>query len=147
MPAAIRMIVVGPTPDADRDLEMTPTTTSGKPAVLIPIDTSAICDNFAGEEDLLAGLIDAFRGHAPQLLAEIEQGLETRDVALVQRATHTFKGSMGIFGTTPAYDAALALDAAARSGDLDGAAVAFDVVRSSCDRLNAAFDRILGTGN
>jgi HPt (histidine-containing phosphotransfer) domain-containing protein len=126
---------------------MTHPTTDMEQIAAGPIDTSAIRANFAGEDELLTGLIDAFRGHAPQLLAEIEQGLESRDAALVQRAAHTLKGSTGIFGTTAAYDAALALEAAARSGALDRAAAAFEQVRTSHDRLDAAFDQILGTGN
>jgi HPt (histidine-containing phosphotransfer) domain-containing protein len=125
---------------------MHPTTNLERTAAS-PIETAAIRDNFTDEDDLLAGLIDAFRGHSPQLLAEIEQGLATRDVALVQRAAHTLKGSTGIFGTTTAYDAALVLEAAARSGDLDRAAAAFGQVRASHDRLNAAFDQILESGN
>jgi HPt (histidine-containing phosphotransfer) domain-containing protein len=122
---------------------MTHPTSSIERTAVGPIDTSAIRDSFIGDDELLADLIKAFRGHAPKLLHEIQTGLETGDAALVQRAAHTLKGSLGIFGMTAAYEAALALEAASRGGAIDRAAAAFAQVKSMYVRLNAAFDQIL----
>jgi HPt (histidine-containing phosphotransfer) domain-containing protein len=65
---------------------------------------------------------EAASEHLPVLLAELDQGLSRGDVAAVQRAAHSLKGSVGNFAHTRSFELCLRLEQIGRSGSLDGAA-------------------------
>ena len=109
---------------------------------LRPIEPSDITRNFAGDEDLLKSLIEIFRSHTPHLISEIQLGIETGDTALVRRSAHSLKGSIGLFGTTTAYEAALQLEAAARQAETHVSVAAFERVSATLAELNDVLDHI-----
>ena len=60
---------------------------------------------------------------------DISKSIEREDLAGLERAAHSLKGSVGTFGARRMFDAAFELEKTARSGDL-----------AECRRLSAALE-------
>lgn len=88
-----------------------------------------------GDHQLLGELAALFLDECPHMLAAIRAALARRDVKALQHAAHTLKGSVGNFGATAVFEAAVALGKMGRHGDFSGA----DEV---CSRLEAELARL-----
>lgn len=91
-----------------------------------------------GDHKLLAEIIELFDESSQNLLQEIELSLERGDVAGLKRAAHTLKGSVGIFGKGPAYNAVEELESGARNEDLASTRALFGPMRLAVLRLRDA---------
>ncbi len=77
---------------------------------------------FVGDsEQLLIEIAAIFLEHTPKVLAEIHTAIMTRDPNLLERAAHTLKGSVSVFGAEAARAAAQALESLGCGGGVDGA--------------------------
>jgi HPt (histidine-containing phosphotransfer) domain-containing protein len=94
------------------------------------IDLSLALKATEGDMELLCDVIHAFLEEYPGLLDEIARGLDTRDHRAIQRASHTIKGTLRIFGDIPARQTAGELEAMGQSGDLARAEKTFEALRS-----------------
>jgi HPt (histidine-containing phosphotransfer) domain-containing protein len=94
------------------------------------IDLSLALKATEGDMELLCEVIYAFLDEYPGLLNEIAKGLDTRDHRAVQRASHTIKGTLRIFGEIPARQSAGELEAMGQSGDLSRAEKTFETLQS-----------------
>ena len=90
-----------------------------------------------GNQELLQELIDVFLEDAPQLMDLVRKALGDCDAGAVYRAAHTLKGSAGNFGAPAVVGLALGLEADAREGDLEAAAVHFGTLEAEIGRLTA----------
>jgi HPt (histidine-containing phosphotransfer) domain-containing protein len=72
-----------------------------------------------GDETLLRELAALFLEDMPTLIREMENAIASGDSGALARAAHTLKGSVANFGAEPVYDAALAIEQAAKSQTLD----------------------------
>ena len=99
---------------------------SNKPAAPSPATLSreAALAQVDGDSDLLVEVIDLFLKDYPRLLAQMDEAIDKGNAATLQRAAHTLKGTLGIFGAGPAITAARELETVARDGRLDGAGAA-----------------------
>jgi two-component system sensor histidine kinase/response regulator len=84
----------------------------------LSVDESALLANFGNNRTLLAEVIAVFLAEMPARLAAVRAGANTRDPAALASAAHALKGSVGLFSLGAAYQAARALELAARAGDL-----------------------------
>jgi CheY-like chemotaxis protein/HPt (histidine-containing phosphotransfer) domain-containing protein len=94
---------------------------SPDPAVL---DSSALEDLLAmlgGEFEYLVELIDSFLEDAPQLLAELEQSVESGDAAAVRRVAHSLKSNGADFGAATFSNLCKELEMIGKAGTIDGA--------------------------
>jgi HPt (histidine-containing phosphotransfer) domain-containing protein len=65
----------------------------------------------------------------------LADAIQKKNARGLERAAHTFKGSVSNFGSKDVYEAALALEKMGREGDFDGARDAFDHLQKILDLL------------
>ena len=94
-----------------------------------PIDFTLALKATDGDVELLKDVIEAFLEEYPVLLAEIEPAILAGDRAVVQRASHTIKGTLRLFGNVPAKGFAECLETMGQSGDLKHAAEIVDSLK------------------
>jgi len=71
-----------------------------------------------GDEELVVIVLEAFHGETPNLLAELEEALEARDLERGRRMGHSLKGSAANGGAKMLSEVARAGDWAAKEGHL-----------------------------
>jgi two-component system sensor histidine kinase/response regulator len=89
------------------------------------LDAAALGAVFAmlgDDPEALAEIVGAFLDEAPLRLVELRDGAAAGDAALVGRAAHTLKANAAMFGAVRLEQLCRDLEAAARAGDLSGAA-------------------------
>jgi len=101
----------------------------GLAAVPEPVSCAAVFDRarafeFVGDsEPLLLEIAAIFLEHTPTVLAEIHTAIKTRDSNLLERAAHSLKGSVSVFGADAARAAAQKLESLGHDGGVGGAEV------------------------
>ena len=78
-----------------------------------------------GEPDFLTELIDLFLEDSAILMVDIERGIETTDLQVIQHAAHTLKGSSGSLGATTFSRLCVEMEKFARSGAVDSVKAMF----------------------
>ncbi|MEX2213305.1 MAG: response regulator [Phycisphaeraceae bacterium] len=86
-------------------------------------------------------LVSIFNAECPALLAAVREAIPRADAPALAKAAHTLKGSVGVFGASPTWNAALRLEEVGRSGDLAGATAALQSLEKEIDRLLPALDQ------
>jgi CheY-like chemotaxis protein/HPt (histidine-containing phosphotransfer) domain-containing protein len=89
-----------------------------------------------GDEILGGEIIEMFLRECPKLLAGVRQAAKLRDASLLERAAHSFKGSVGDLAAPQAFDAARTLEMMARGKKLEDA-------DSALMRLEVALNRLV----
>jgi HPt (histidine-containing phosphotransfer) domain-containing protein len=97
---------------------------------LEPIAVGALYELLGCDREALVELVDAFLDEAPQRLAELRQGADQRDAALVGRAAHTLKSNGSTFGAVELASLCRRLELAARADELAGSAELIDRVEA-----------------
>jgi PAS domain S-box-containing protein len=82
------------------------------------VDGDALLEDFGGSQTVLAETIGVFLSDAPRQIETLRTAARARDAGAVAPAAHALKGSAGLFSKGPAYEAARALELAAKDGDL-----------------------------
>ena len=72
------------------------------------------------DRELLLDLVNTFLGEGPETMNAIRRAIAAQDGKTLQRAAHTMKGLLRIFGAQPASDAAWTLEQKGRQGDITG---------------------------
>jgi HPt (histidine-containing phosphotransfer) domain-containing protein len=91
---------------------------------------SAALNMLGGDESLLNEMIGIFLVDSPKLLGQIEQALMHRDQRKLEIAAHSLKGELLYLGVQEATEAAEKLEAAGRTGEMEGAPELLDELRS-----------------
>ncbi len=78
----------------------------------------ALCDD--GDPELLIDLIGMFLDDTPGKIDSVLEGVRTGDLAKIERAAHSLKGSSGNLGARHLQDACEQLQLLSHRGDLDG---------------------------
>ena len=89
-----------------------------------------------GRPSIVLRVFDLFESSTAKLLAELDQGLASADLALVTRAAHTLKSSSANIGATALAARGKAIEPCGREGDLDGC-------RAAAAGVQALFDATL----
>ena len=92
-----------------------------------------------GDRRLLRELITIFRADAPALLERIRKAATSKDAEALRRAAHALKGALGTLDAPRAYQAAIGVEEAARSGDLSKARARIDALSEELALLRKAF--------
>ncbi len=100
-----------------------------------PLDLSLALKAADGDVDLLRDVLEAFLEEYPTLLAELEPALKAGDSAVVQRASHTIKGTLRLFGNVPSKELAERLEEMGASGSLDDAPKTYEALKQSLESL------------
>ena len=80
----------------------------------------ALLETVGGDWDFVSELAEEFFANSPNLIHEINSGLETADANVVRRAAHSLKSTSASFGAMALSDMCKQVEAAARDGNLDG---------------------------
>jgi HPt (histidine-containing phosphotransfer) domain-containing protein len=102
------------------------------------LDEESLLARVDGDLELLKEIIQEFLDERPNMVAAIRDALADKDAKAAERAAHSLKGALGVLGATSASEAALALEALGRGGDLTGSQEAWDKLQEELDRLEPA---------
>jgi len=111
------------------------------------IDGPTLVADFGHNPSVLAEVIRVFLSDAPGQAAALRAAIEAADAGSIAVAAHALKGSVGLFSKGPAYEAARALEQAARAGDLTAvdarSASVYDELSRVCADLEALLTKLL----
>jgi HPt (histidine-containing phosphotransfer) domain-containing protein len=99
------------------------------------VDESVLLSRLDGDEELLVELIDAFLAESEGLLDRVADAVDRRDAARLERAAHSVKGTVSLFGHREATEAAQTLESMGRAGELRDAPAAAGRVREQVREL------------
>lgn len=99
------------------------------------IDFDALLERVEHDGMLMAEMIELYLQTAPQLLAEIESGVQRRQPEVVQKAAHALKGALRNLSASPGAEVAQRLEADSRDGALDSADRDLEALRRELGRL------------
>lgn len=89
------------------------------------MDKSELLNRLDGDEQLLGELIEMFFAEAGPLLEKVQEAITSRDASALDRAAHKLKGTVSIFGSRSATQAAQALEGMGHDRNLENAGEAF----------------------
>jgi two-component system, sensor histidine kinase and response regulator len=81
-------------------------------------DRDVLMRRTESDVDLIRTLVEVFESDRPNLLGNIEAALEQDDAQALERAAHTIKGALGVFGAEPARARAERLEVTGREGSV-----------------------------
>jgi len=102
------------------------------------IDREAILGRVGGDVALLQETAGIFLEELPRLREALRAALAAGDGASLERAAHSLKGSVGLFGAASTVDAARSLERLGQTGNLAQAAAAYVTLEAYLDRLTPA---------
>ena len=79
-------------------------------------DREVLMDRVESDTELIKMLVEVFESDRPKLLGDIESALDADDAEALERAAHTIKGALGVFGAEPARVRAERLEFVGREG-------------------------------
>jgi two-component system sensor histidine kinase/response regulator len=109
------------------------------------IDGPTLFADFGHNPTVLAEVIRVFLSDAPGQAAALRAAAEAADAGSIAVAAHALKGSVGLFSKGAAYEAARALEQAARAGDLTGVGARCTGVQDELSRVCADLEALLTT--
>jgi len=132
--------------DVLRGFGRTSSTTPGgqAPAVSAAADTSQPPPSYdraelmmrtEGDTELIRMLVEVFDADSPNLLGQVEAALDADDPQALERAAHTIKGAVSVFGAEPARSRAEQLEMLGRTGGVDEGRALYPELRSWVLRL------------
>jgi PAS domain S-box-containing protein len=107
------------------------------------IDGPTLVADFGHRPAVLAEVIRVFLSDAPGQAAALRAATQAGDAGSIAVAAHALKGSVGLFSKGDAYEAAQALEQAARSGDLSGVDERCAEVQKELSRVCAELETLL----
>jgi len=101
------------------------------------LSRAALLELFGEDENLLRELVGLFLEDSPPLLNDLRAGVAGLDAAMVERAAHALKGSVGNFGAKRLAELARQLETMGRARDLAGAREALTALEQELERVSA----------
>jgi HPt (histidine-containing phosphotransfer) domain-containing protein len=102
------------------------------------IDSEAALSQIPGSVDAVKELVPLLVDECTKQLEVVRTGLEEQDVKVVQRGSHTMKGSAEVFAAKRVVTAALRLETMAMEEDLSDSELAFSELEEEVLRLKEA---------
>jgi PAS domain S-box-containing protein len=101
----------------------------------------------AMDADIIEVITPAFLDHFPQECLQLKALLAASDADAVYRLAHSIKGSLSVFGASPATRHAAELETLARAGDLSNAEAVVRHLFAEADRLVRALEALAKDAN
>ena len=105
-------------------------------------DLEDALEKVGGDMEIFREIIEVFLESYPDQLREIRRAIDDRDPGLVERTSHTLKGSVGTFAAKKAYETALRLEIIGREGRLEEAPREYSKLEQELNELDAALKEI-----
>ena len=106
------------------------------------IDLEVALARVGGDLELLREVAGLFLDDYPRELARLRDAVASADANLVERCSHSLKGSVSNFGAPEVSSAALALEERGRAGTLDDAATMLLRLEDALRRLRPELESI-----
>ncbi|QDT53673.1 Signal transduction histidine-protein kinase BarA [Caulifigura coniformis] len=125
--------------------ERTPMAPTSSPSAAAVVNLGISLQRLGNDQQLLRDMAGFYIEDVPELMGELRSALEADDVELATRSAHSLKGLSSNFEATFAIGAAMAVETAARSGDLAKAAGGVDELDYELGRVIEALKaQVLG---
>ncbi len=111
------------------------------------LDWKTAMEAVQGDQGLLRELIEIFLDDGPKLMSQAREAQAEGDAAVLQRAAHTLKGSVRLFGATQAFDLCFELESLAKRSELQQAAAAIARLEEELERLVESLNQYLNQGD
>ncbi|HOS95986.1 MAG TPA: Hpt domain-containing protein [Armatimonadota bacterium] len=118
-------------------------TTAG-PDPELDVDLELALDQIGGDRELLVEIAAIFLDSYPDHVAELERNLADNDLPLAARTAHAIKGAVSNFGAPGAIAAALAVEDAAKTGDMAKTWAAFARLKEALAVVHTALAPLAG---
>ena len=105
----------------------------------------SLLDSVMGDRALLIEMAELWLADSAKQERDIQNGLDSGNAIMVQRAAHALKGSVGTFQASAAQNAASQLEMAAKDADLVGARTAFERLSTQIDLVRKDLRQLAGT--
>jgi PAS domain S-box-containing protein len=115
--------------------------------VALVFDHAGSLERTGGDEKLLGEMAVLFAAQCPQRLRDIREALASQNVATLERAVHTLRGSVNSFCAPAAVAAAAELATMAHTGSFEGARVAFELLESALQQLLPVLAKLTDEAN
>lgn len=99
-------------------------------------DRAVVLERLDGDLELFHEIRDLFVAEGPAMVGEVRAAFHGGDVRALERNAHGLKGALLSLAAGPAADVALAIETAARDGELDP-------VEALVERLDREVDRLV----
>ena len=106
-------------------------------------DEEELKEEYEGDEDLLADMIESYFGLVPKLGGEMEEAIAKSDTATVCEIAHTLKGGSGNFFAKAAFESAAKLEQIGKESDLSNVDEAWQRLREDLQRLKSELRRYI----
>ena len=90
------------------------------------------------DPDLLARVLSLYLNESPKEIAALEQAVAVADAVAIRRPAHSLKSSSANIGASAMSQLCADLEAAGRSGKIEGAPALYDKVKAEHDRVQIA---------
>lgn len=100
-----------------------------------PIDWNALRENCAGDESLVAEVLELFRKEAPNLLADVGAAVRAGDALGVKHTAHRLKGALASLAAQPCVTTSRELELMGSKGELTKAADMYSQLEREMHRL------------
>jgi len=129
----------------DTDTKMTIATEPISPTPAPIFDVEGTLQRLDGNEKLLVRLVGLFRTESRDILLQIGETIQRRDVDGVREAAHKLKGALASIGGEAARRVAAQIETLATSGDINSAVRAVTSLQDEIDRLDDALAQFLAS--
>ena len=89
-------------------------------------------------EEALGEFIETYLGNSPNLISNIEAGLEEGDTDAIFHSAHQLKGGSGSIGAMTLTDIAMQIEKIGRAGATDGIAELLEQLKAEYERVAEA---------
>ena len=79
-------------------------------------DRDVLMERMESDVELIRSLVAVFEADRPMLLSDVATALEADDADALERAAHTLKGAVGVFGAEPSRARAERIERMGRDG-------------------------------
>jgi HPt (histidine-containing phosphotransfer) domain-containing protein len=109
------------------------------------LDRDKILEQTGANEETLKEIVELFTVESAKLMKRIRDAITNEDASELQRAAHTLKGSIRIFGARRSAAAALQLETMGRDKNLADAEEAWQVLVKEIERLKPMLKDLIKT--
>ena len=132
-----------------RSSRLVPAAAQGEPnptardrAVEVEELLQAFLKHVGGKVEHLKKIVEVFAPESAKSLEEIRAAIASRDAPRLQRAAHSFKGAVALFGVVAATEEVLQLESMGLRGRPDGAENAFTALENAMATVDGMVERI-----
>src|SRR5690606_25369367 len=107
------------------------------------IDWEEALESVAGDREMLRQLVLVFLDEAAELMRELSDGVERRDLEAIGQSAHTPKGAVLCLASPKIVEVLLGIELSARGGDLAEIQANFPRLQNQISHLRAILDTFL----